>query len=75
MRETSCAPPNMENYMTHPAFIHDLPTEEAQPFSVESQGPFVAVVQWDGTGEFQHWVLIPKAEIETFIAQVREAAQ
>lgn len=58
-----------------PAFVEDLPEEAVQPYVALRQGPFVAVVQWDGTREFQHWVLVPVEKIEEFIGQLREAAK
>ena len=56
--------------MTTSDFIPDLPLDSAQPYTVMDQGPFIAIVQWDGTGEFQHWALIPKTDVGNFIAQV-----
>jgi len=50
-------------------FIPDLPYDEAQPWEVEEQGPFVAIKQWDGEGETQHWVLIPKTELPKFVKE------
>ena len=61
--------------MKTPEFIHDLPDDQVQPYTVREQGPYVAIIQWDGGNDQQHWVLIPKAEIEAFVAKVREAAQ
>ena len=55
-------------------FVEDLPLEEAQPYQVFDQHPFIAIVQWDGGGEMRHWVLIPKDEVESFISKIREVA-
>lgn len=60
--------------MSTPAFISDLPNDSVQPYAVMDQGLFIAIVQWDGTGEFQHWALIPKAEAAHFITQVMALA-
>jgi hypothetical protein len=54
-------------------FIHDLPDDEAQPYEVHNWGSFIAVQQWDGTGEFEHCLLIPVNEVESFINQIRNA--
>ena len=55
-------------------FVGDLPEEDAQPWQVKRQGDWVAVIQWDGTGEQRHWVLIPIKELDDFIQQVSDAA-
>ena len=59
--------------MKLPKFIHDLPDDQVQPWTVREQGSYVAIIQWDGGNDQQHWVLIPKTEIEDFITKVREA--
>ena len=56
-------------------FVEDLPNEQAQPWEVVNQEEFIAIIQWDGTGEHRHWILIPKTEVEEFITQVRTTAQ
>ena len=56
-------------------FIDDLPSDQAQPYEVVPQHEFISIRQWDGTGEFEHWVLIPKSDLETFINTLREAIQ
>lgn len=44
-----------------------------QPVSIYPQGDeYVAVIQWDGTGEFQHWVLIRRDEIDAVIKRLEE---
>lgn len=54
-----------------PKFIHDLPGHEVQPIIVRPQcDEFVAIIQWDGTGEFQHWVLVPNDQIDGVIQKL-----
>jgi len=66
---------NEETWMTKlPEFIHDLPDEQVQPYTVRKQAEYVAIIQWDGGNDQQHWVLIPNGEVDAFIAKVREAA-
>lgn len=60
--------------MKLPKFIHGLPDDQVQPYTVRKQAEYVAIIQWDGGNDQQHWVLIPKTEIEDFITKVREAA-
>lgn len=60
--------------MKLPEFIHDLPDGQVQPYTVQKQAEYVAIIQWDGSNDQQHWVLIPNGEVETFITKVREAA-
>lgn len=55
-----------------PAFDPELDESFAQPVAVMDQGKFVSIVQWDGAGEDHHWVIVPKGEVETFIAEVRK---
>ena len=55
-------------------FVHDLPDEQAQPWKVEKQEPFVSIQQWDGTGEYMHWALIPIEDVPNFIEQMKAAA-
>ena len=55
-------------------FIDDLPQHLIQPFEVVPQHEFVSIRQWDGTGEFRHWVLVPKEEIPGLIVQLTQAA-
>ena len=57
-----------------PKFIDDL-TDEVQPITVQAQdGEYIAVIQWDGTGEFQHWILaeVRRAERERVAKMVRD---
>lgn len=56
-------------------FIETLPDDEPQPYAVVRQGEFVSIRQWDGTGEYIHWVLVPVGEVEGFINELRTAAQ
>jgi hypothetical protein len=57
--------------MSLPEFIHDLPDAEVQPLTIRPQGfEFIALIQWDGTGEFQHWVLIDRGNLDDVIKQL-----
>ena len=58
--------------MKLPDYIDDLPEDQVQPYTVQEQGPYVAIIQWDGAGEQQHWVLIPKTEVGVFISKLLE---
>lgn len=60
----------------YPDWVEDLPDEQAQPWAVHDQHPFVSVRQRDGGDpDTIHWVLIPKYEVEAFIEQVRNTAK
>lgn len=54
--------------------LYDSNPRVAQPVAVMGQGEFVAIVQWDGNGEDHHWVIVPKGDVEIFIAEVRKVA-
>lgn len=47
-------------------------TSSVQPISIMDQGEFVAIIQWDGTGEDFHFVLVPKGEVKVFVADVEK---
>lgn len=57
-----------------PNYIDNLDDGEAQPIFIRRQGSFVAVIQWDGCGEFQHWVLIPVKDLEDVITKIKMEA-
>lgn len=60
-----------------PAFDENLELQEwneAQPLAIRDQGCFVAIIQWDGTGDHRHRVLIRKDEVEQAIEQLRKIA-
>jgi len=72
-KRTPMAPTILEirNMSKLPEFINDLPESEVQPISVRREvSEFVAIIQWDGTGEFQHWVLVPNDQIDNIIKQL-----
>lgn len=49
---------------------------EAEDVVVRSQGDeFIAIIQWDGAGETQHWVLVHRDNLEDFITALRRAAE
>ena len=57
-----------------PKFIDDLPDDEVQPIVVQAQGDeYVAIIQWDGAGEFQHWVLVKREDVKKLIEQLNAA--
>ena len=56
--------------MNLPKFIHDLPDDQVQPYTVREQNEFIAIIQWDGGNDQQHWVLIPKVELNLFIEKL-----
>lgn len=58
-----------------PEFIEDLPEDKVQPVLVHRQGPFVAIIQRDGTDEMVHWALIEIEKVEQVIDEIRKAAQ
>ena len=64
----------IQNRSELPTFDPELDEAFAQPVSIMDQDEFIAVIQWDGAGEDQHWVLVPKGDVETFIAGVRKVA-
>lgn len=64
----------VQNKNELPAFDPELDESFAQPVAVMDQGEFISIVQWDGAGEDHHWVIVPKGEVETFIAEVRKVA-
>lgn len=58
-----------------PDWVEDLPDEQAQPWLVRAQPPFISIRQRDGADpDYWHWVLIHKDEVENFISQVRQEA-
>lgn len=67
----------MTNVMSKlPEYVpYDLDDYKVQEIAVRRQADtYVAIIQWDGTGEFQHWVLVPISDVDAFIEQVRQAA-
>lgn len=64
----------IQNRSELPAFDPELDEAFAQPVSIMDQGEFVAIIQWDGSGEDHYWVLVPKSEIKAFIADVEKVA-
>lgn len=48
---------------------------QCQPIEVRDQGEFVALIQWDGAGEFVHHVLIPKNKVADYCNLIREMAR
>ena len=64
----------VQNRSELPAFDPELDESFAQPVAVVNQGEFISIVQWDGAGEDQHWIIVPKGDVETFIAGVRKVA-
>ena len=60
----------------YPDWVEDLPDEQAQPWAVHDQHPFVSIRQRDGGDpDTIHWVLINKDEVEAFVEQVRNTAK
>ncbi len=57
-----------------PKFVRDQTEDEVQPVAVRRQGPYIAIIQWDGTGEQQHWVLVPIPNLTSFIDSLEDAA-
>lgn len=57
-----------------PDWIEDLPAGQSQPWLVREQCEFISIRQRDGGDpDTFHWVLIPKEEAATFLAQFSEA--
>lgn len=44
-------------------FIEDLPDEDVQPVETYLNSEYLVVRQWDGTGEMEHCVLIPRNSV------------
>lgn len=58
-----------------PDWVEDLPDNQAQPWMVKAQPPFISIRQRDGGDpDHYHWVLIHEDEVEDFISQVRQEA-
>ena len=49
--------------------------DQCQPIEVRDQSEFVALIQWDGAGEFVHHVLIPKTEASDYCNLILEMAK
>lgn len=58
-----------------PDWVEDLPEEQAQPWMVKRQEPFISIRQRDRADPYRyHWVLIHEDEVEDFISQVLQEA-
>ena len=57
-----------------PDFVHINDPDEIQPFRIRRQGQYIAVIQWDGTGEYRHWALLPIKKLKTIIKKMKKKA-
>ena len=47
--------------------------DRAQPLSVEPADDFIVLTQWDGTGEYQHCILVERRDKQAFIEALMRA--
>ena len=47
--------------------------DRAQPLSVEPADDFIVLTQWDGTGEYQHCILVERRDKQAFIEALMSA--
>ena len=61
---------SIHEYDENPLF--DEP-DYAQPLSVEPADDFIVLTQWDGTGEYQHCILVERRDKQAFIEALMRA--
>jgi len=60
----------IHEYDENPLF--DEP-DYAQPLSVEPCDNFIVLIQWDGTGECLHYILVERRDKQAFIEALQRA--
>lgn len=47
--------------------------ERSQPLSVEPCDDFVMLTQWDGTGDYQHCILVERGDVQELVEALLKA--
>ena len=47
--------------------------ERSQPRSVEPCDDFVMLLQWDGTGDYQHCILVERGDVQELVEALLKA--